>query len=97
MISFADIQLCYNDLYKEARRYIWDFPAVEALADLEIASYETCPNIQDIRNKLAKFQQFALNIIRDDEEFKKAYDAFEEFINSDDTSYAKLNQVKEVV
>lgn len=97
MISYADIQIAYNNLYKEARKYIWGFSAVEALSDLEVATYQTCPDLVSIRSALYRFRQYASDILPEDDDFTKAFDRFQDLVNGDDSVYAKLNQVKEVI
>lgn len=97
MISYADIQVQYNNLYREVRRYMWSFPAVQDLADLEIACYQTCPNLSAIRSAFIKFRQYASELMREDEDLKAQFDAFQDLIDSDNTTYAKLMQVKEVL
>lgn len=97
MINYADIQNAYNDLYVEVRKYIWSFPAVEALADLEIACYQTCPDINNIKQALNRFRQYALEVMYDDEDMTETFDDFAELLDSDDTTYAKLNKVQEVL
>jgi len=96
MINCADIQTGYNKLYEEVRRYIWSFQAVEALADLELACYETCLDLTQVRAAFNRFRSYALDAMYDDEELSAAFDQFEKLINSDDTSYANLYQTKEV-
>jgi len=97
MISYADIQNSYNKLYKEVRKYLWDFPAVEALADLEIACYRTCQDLPEISQALDKFLLYAHDIQVEDEDLDKAVINFQKLINSDDTTYVKLNKVNEVI
>lgn len=96
MISCTDIQVMYNRLYKEVRRYIWSFQAVEALADLEIACYEACPDIHKIRAVFSRFKQYALEVLYEDEDMLEVFDRFEELINSEDTCYTPLEKVEEV-
>ena len=97
MINSAKIQHMYNRLYKEVRKYIWDFAAVEALADLEVEVYKTCPNLYDIQNKLDKFRYYTVDVEREDDDLVKAFKRFEELIQSDDTPFAKLYRTMEVV
>lgn len=97
MINSAKIQRYYNRIYKEVRKYIWDFAAVEALADFEVAVYKTCPDLIEIQNKLDKFRLYTIEVEREDEDLVKAFNKFEELIKSDDTPFAKLYQITEVV
>lgn len=96
MISFATIQNLYNDMYAEIRKYIWDFPTVSALADLEISVYQTCQNMYDIRNKFNRLKLNIFDVYQDDEDLRECVDSFEDAI-SDDETFVKLNKVNEVV
>jgi hypothetical protein len=97
MINCTKIQYQYNRLYREIRNYIWDFDAVEALADLEIEVYKTCQDLDSIRNAFSNLRLYTREVEYYDEDLAKALDKFEELINSDDTPYAKLWMVKETV
>lgn len=96
MVSFAEIQNGYNNIYREIRKYIWDFPVVACLADLEIACYKTCQNLDDLRIKFARLKGLVTEILYEDEDFKKAMDYFESLLNENEV-YVKLNQVQEVI
>ena len=97
MISFADIQVAYNNLYKQVRKYLWDFQAVEALADLEIACYRTCQDLHEISSALNRFVTYTLEVRREDADLDKAINDLQSLIDSDTSTYAKLNRVNEVI
>lgn len=84
-------------LYKELRRFIWDFRVVTTIADLEIACMETCPNLDIIRSTFNRLKVDVSEISREDDNLKKALDAFEDVIQSEESTYAKLYQVNERV
>lgn len=96
MISYAEIQNAYNKLYVEIRKYIWDFATVAALADVEIAIYQTCQNLPDIRVKLSRLKSQLMDVLYTDEALKKRLEYLEELVY-DDKVYVKLNMVNEVV
>ncbi len=96
MVSFADIQNAYNKLYVELRKYVWDFPTVAALADLEIAVYKTCQDLADVKIKFYRLKSCVVDVSFIDEDLANALDAFEELANETDV-YVKLNQVEEVI
>lgn len=96
MISYAEIQNAYNKLYVEIRKYIWDFATVAALADVEIAIYQTCQNLPDIRVKLSRLKSQLMDVLYTDEALKKRLEYLEELVY-DDEVYVKLNMVNEVV
>lgn len=97
MINVAIIQREYNRLYKELRKYIWDFAAVEAIADLEVAVYQLCPDMNLIRDKFGKLQIYIRELELEDDALRKATTRFENLIMEDEDPYAKLYQTMEVV
>lgn len=97
MISYADIQHAYNKLYAEIRRYMWEFQAVEALADLEIACYKTCQDLPEIRTALSKLELYTHEVQNEDEDLDKAFQKFHEILDDADETYVKLSKVNEVV
>lgn len=97
MISSSIIQREYNRFYKEVRKYIWGFQAVEALADLEISVYRRIPDMFEIQDNLNKFRQYSKEVELDDEEFVKAADRLQDLLDENEESYAKLYEVKEVL
>lgn len=97
MLNYVELQTCYVDLYTELRKYIWDFPTVEKLANLEISVYKTFPDIEEVRRHLVALTQDVKHVFNEDPELKLAIDKFTETIDSVDSTYAKLNQVTEVV
>lgn len=96
MVSSANIQTAYNQMYAEVRKYIWDFPAVACLADLEIAVYKACQDLADVRTKFYRFKSFLTDLLHTDEDLARRVDAFESIIQ-DNEVYVKLNQVEEVI
>lgn len=97
MISSADIQYAYNDLYAQMRKYIWGYETVEALADLEIATYLRCPELSDIRRYFNILMMLTRDVQIKDEELTTAFDKFQELIDQDDMIFNKLYSVDEVV
>lgn len=96
LVSFAELQNAYNKLYVEVRKYVWDFSVVAALADLEIAVYETCQDLPDIRTKFNRFKSLIMDVVYTDENLRKRLELFEELLDAEST-YVKLNQVNEVI
>lgn len=96
MIRSSDIQNAYVELYKTLRVYIWDYMIVCAIADLEIACFETCPNIPNIKQLLRELKVKIPNTLSKDEDMQAAFDEFEELLNdSNDTYCVILNRVEE--
>lgn len=100
MITATNLQCAYNDLYKEVRRYIWDFETVSALADLEVATYQTFPDIDQLKIAFSTFKRYvdSTGLLRDDEDLKRAFDAFDEILSDDDLElYANIKSFQEVL
>lgn len=97
MIGNKELQSKYNDMYIQLRNYIWDFDTVEALADVEIETYTTFPDMKRLRSKFNSIFTDVRDIYLEDEDLKKAVDTFKEFIESDDDSWARIKQVREVI
>ena len=97
MFNNMDIQNAYITLYRELRRYIWGFDVVDAIAELEIASYRTCPDIDEVRGKYNQLEYLVKFTAQDDEELREALDDFNDVINSGETTYAMLRRVNEVI
>lgn len=97
MISSAEIQSAYVDLYTCLRNYIWDFRTVEYIAELEVMVYTTFPTMSDMRNKFNQLYMDVRDVCKRDEELDEACKAFQQIIDSDDIFYSKLDKVKEVI
>ena len=95
MIGSSILQTTYNRLYVQLRKYIWSFEAVNAIADLEISCYESFADLLAVRRNLDRVAQFARDIMKEDEDVKKAFDAFDDLLKNEDTMYVKLLAVKE--
>ena len=97
MISSAILQRAYDDLYIEVRKYFWSYDAVVALAELEIATYKACPDIEEIKRALNSFKYYAHDVLLDDEDLAKTFDDFEDLLDSSDTAFKNLERVNEVI
>lgn len=96
MISYTEVRNAYDNLYVEMRKYIWSIPVVEALVDLEVASYQTCLDMNRVAacfNKLKK----EVEPLVDDEYLTKAFDKFQNIIDKHEDPYVKLYRVSEVL
>ena len=97
MLSSLAVQQEYQKLYVQLRKYLWSFDTVEKIADLEVAVYQAIPTIKNIRDKFDKLKYNISQTSKDDEDFKRAVENFEDLISSDDEPYLTLNAVKEVI
>lgn len=99
MRSNIDLQQAYIRLYRYLRQFIWDFSVVELIADLEVQSFTTFPNVDKLRAVVTKLDSELRDILRDDEneKLKIAWDNFKDIVNNEDTFYHKIHEVKEVL
>lgn len=93
MVSTNDVQRAYNDLYVELRKYIWSFDVVKAIADLEIATYQTFPDLTEVDRCLRNLKVLIFNEVAEDEYLKEAVDKFEELIKDQPEIFYKLNEL----
>ena len=97
MILSSDVQSKYNDLYLQLRNYIWDFKAVQAIANLEIAVYKAIPEMNAIRKAFNNLVYQVKPVSDTDEDVEKAMNSFKKLIESDDEICKKLPRVQEVM
>jgi hypothetical protein len=79
------------------RKYIWDYDVVEALADLEVASYRIFPDVREVHEALSRLKYLVSYYDVDDEELAAALDAFEELNPKQDELYANIISFQEVL
>lgn len=96
MTDVNSIQTAYQDLYVQLRRYIWDFDVVCMIADVEVESFKMMPSIPAVKGRLDLLKSRIFDIIREDEDLKKAVDKFYEVLNSGTECFARLQKVTEV-
>ena len=95
MINVSELQLSYNELYEALREYVWSYPTIEALAELEISVYCKCPDLEVIKRNLYMLDQRIRQVKFDDEDIKRAFDKFSDLLNSSDTYFSKLYNTKQ--
>lgn len=95
MVSCKDVQLEYNDLYIQMRKYIWDFRVVEALADLELACYDACVDLDKVKECFYQLQKLVIHVINADDEFKEQFSIFDKFLQDTQELYTPLWKVQE--
>ena len=96
MISCTELQKAYVDMYKEFMNYIWSYPTVVALADLEVSVYQTCPNIEVVRKNFYTLNNLVRYVTFEDDDLKKAMTSFSDKMNESEDIYCKLVSVNEV-
>lgn len=96
MISGTTIQQAYNNLYIILREYLWDYPSILDIADLETACYKAIPDIDDVRNCLRKVKQNCRLVLEESEDMKEEFESFENLLDSEDSTYANIKVMEEV-
>lgn len=97
MLSSIKLQSAYIDLYTALRKYIWDFKTVEKLADLEVAVYQTFPDMQSVSTCFNALNADVQAAQLDDNDLDTAIQRFADTITTNDTIYVSLHQVNEVI
>ena len=98
MLNSSELQMHYNDLYCALREYIWDIQIVTYIADLEVATYEKFPDVADIKRKLMFLKSRISSSVREDEKRQKAFEKFEDCVNSDNIElYSRIEKPQEVI
>lgn len=97
MTHFTRLQSAYNDLYVQLRKYIWEFSAVQAIAELEVAVYKAFPSLSELHSCYSKLYQYVRNATLQDDDLMEALTDFGELLDSTDSVYVKLTSVHEVI
>lgn len=99
MVNSRELHEQYNNLYTAFRNYIWDYETVMCLANLEVATYQLCPNLDDISKYLSDLDyRISLTDISDPE-IDGCIDNMYATLNDDASGvvYCKLPYVEEEV
>lgn len=92
-----EVKLAYNDMYLILCKYIWDFPVVEALADVEIEAYKVFPDIDALRRKADVLSAEIRQDSADAEDAVEAVRIFKEELDKVEKVYYKLKTPREVL
>jgi len=55
-INSSDIQICYEHLYSFLMDFLWEFPVVQDLANLELAIFKRFPDKEEMQKCLAQLK-----------------------------------------
>lgn len=97
MVNSADIQLAYNYLYECLRNYIWDFRTVQDIAQLEVATYQRIPDLNEVKRYLDRVYIATRDCRMEDENLDTALKDFYDSLLPSNVSYAKIYMVTEVI
>lgn len=84
-MNHKELKKAYIKLYSSMMKYIWPVNTVELLAELETSVCNVFPIMSDVRNNFRRLRADVAADLRDDEDMKKAFDAFQEKIDNDVT------------
>lgn len=95
----SQLQSCYKDFYVQFRKYLWDFDAINALAELEVELYRVFPDLEKAR---AKCQELKRNlsyhtVFEEDEELRGTFEELENEIQETDEICKELPTFRKVV
>lgn len=84
-MNHKELKKAYIKLYSAMMKYIWPVNTVELLAELETSVCNVFPIMSDVRNNFRRLRADVAADLRDDEDMKKAFDAFQEKIDKEVT------------
>ena len=84
-MNHKELKKAYIKLYSGMMKYIWPVNTVELLAELETSVCNVFPIMSDVRNNFRRLRADVAADLRDDEDMKKAFDAFQEKIDEEVT------------
>ena len=99
MTATANLQILYNRLYKQLRKYIWDFSIVESIADFEVIVYQRFPDISELKrayNKLLTDIKHT-DVYKDDDDLKSAFEKFSNTLDDIESIYSDITTFQEVI
>ena len=102
VITSADLQVKYEQLYKFLMDFLWEFTVVQDIANLELAIFKRFPDKEEMEKCLRKLNHsisYTYNELSEDDEkeFKEAVEDLEEAIENFEDPGCELYAVEEVV
>lgn len=96
MLSSADYQVAYTKLYSDLRDYIIDLQTAEALAEVEVDTFDSFIDRDKLRNDFRKLEPLVRAVIDefDDEELEESLEAFKKLVESDDEFYLDIYELQ---
>ena len=102
VITSSDIQVRYEQLYKFLMDFLWEFPVVQQIANLEIAIFKRFPDKDEMLKCLRELHtavSYTYNELdqADESEFKETFDRLETAINDYEDAGYGLYSVEELI
>jgi len=82
----------YIDLYSHLRKYLWDIETVEIIADLEIETHKTFPDINLISTLTNRLKYYIMSTMSEDEELQEVFTALEQALEEQNEFVVFLRQ-----
>ena len=96
MISSVDIKRQYVNLYRQLREFLWDFPFVCKLVDLEDESLRKFPDMRKVRSISQELYNMSKSARHESEELQQAFSDFLKTVQENECEYSYLfNNVKQ--
>ena len=98
----SNIQVLYEHLYKFLMEFLWEFPVVQDLANLEISIFKRFPDKEEMQRCLSELKRDITltynELAKDDEvEFKEAFEELEAAIEDYEAPGVELYSVSEYI
>ena len=97
MVSTYKLHQQYIRLYREFRRFIWNWDTVYALAELETEVFQAFPDLNCIRKILEELGRCVKDVQVNDEWLTGELVAMQNLVTDNTDVYLKLKSVREVV
>ena len=97
LISSNDLQESYVRLYSQMRKYIWEYPIVELLAELEVMLFTAFADHETVTKKLNELKSAVryTDAWAPDETLQSCFTNLDELLQGSET-YVPLTSFKEV-
>lgn len=102
LVTSAELQVLYEHLYKFMMDFLWEFPVVQSLANLEIAIFKRFPDKEEMQNCLRKLKQeisytYTELDKNNEPDFKESMEELEDAIEQFEDAGCELYSVEEVI
>lgn len=90
MVSNIDIQKKYVNLYKQLRKYLWDYKFISSFVDFEDALLHRFPDMKSVRRYLNDLYLMSSYCRRSDEDLDTAFKEFKDLVDNNECDFSYL-------
>lgn len=90
MVSSVDIKRQYVNLYRQLREFLWDFPFVCKLVDLEDESLRRFPDMRKVRSISQELYNMSKSARQESKELQQAFSDFLKTVQGNECEYSYL-------